>query len=456
MWGGCLTDKVAIIGAGWYGCHIARALKQAGYSVTIFEKNTDIFRQISGNFGIRLHAGPHYPRSQATRASCRTGFTLFQKEYKELLIPHQYSIYALGKRDADDAPSRVTVEEFKKVCEESASFREIKPAEWGYTDNVLAAFDIDEPSIAVGARLREAFRQYLDDEQIPVICKYNVKKILKVGGKFRITNGESHEDFDHVINATSYQSFIPKISGFSLDMEVVYQPCLALIYLDQKPEALPVSFIVMDGFFPCLMPYQDTRHDDGKLDNTYILTHGKWTILGSYAQPEQAQQALKSLPEMLVKNTIRLCSEKAMMQFWPEFCDRFKFVGWKGTVLAKMRTGPGFRGSVTFANKGIIHVFPGKINNVYDAEREVLQLLQNEDVLQKDDYQYVRGGVLDLSLHEIVEKPRPGDQDTCSLQTLADLTHGAMISGCSSRLFASKFPGGYEPSSSESPSLVNI
>lgn len=430
-----MTGKVAIIGAGWYGCHIARALKKAGYSVTIFEKNSDIFRQISGNFGIRLHAGPHYPRSQATRAHCRTGFTLFQKEYKDLLIPHQYSVYALGKRDADDAPPRVTVEEFKDVCEESVSFREIKPAEWGYTDNVLVAYDIDEPSIAVGARLRETFRQYLDSEQIPVICKYNVKKILKVEGKFRITNGVVYEDFDHVINATSYQSFIPKAPGFPLEMEVVYQPCLALIYVDKKPEALPVSFIVMDGFFPCLMPYQDTRHDDGKLDNTYIMTHGKWTILGSYAQPKEAHQALTSVDSLLVRGTIRRCSEEAMVQFWPEFRDRFQFVGWKGAVLAKMRTGPGFRGSVAFASKGIIHVFPGKINNVFDAEREVLQLLKNEDVLQKDDYQYVRNGVLDLSLHEIVEKPRPGDQDTCSLQTLAELTRGALVPSCGPGFF---------------------
>ena len=49
--------KIAIIGGGWTGCHLAISLSKKGHDVTILERNTDIFQGVSGNFGIRLHKG---------------------------------------------------------------------------------------------------------------------------------------------------------------------------------------------------------------------------------------------------------------------------------------------------------------------------------------------------------------------------------------------------------------
>lgn len=96
--------KIAVIGGGWYGCHIARVLKLAGHDVTLFESHEQIFRGISGRFGIRLHAGPHYPRSEKTRKSCREGFAEFANTYPELVVKHAYSIYGLGTLDANNEP----------------------------------------------------------------------------------------------------------------------------------------------------------------------------------------------------------------------------------------------------------------------------------------------------------------------------------------------------------------
>ena len=52
-----LDMKIAIIGGGWTGCHLAISLSKLGHDVTILERNTDIFQGVSGNFGIRLHKG---------------------------------------------------------------------------------------------------------------------------------------------------------------------------------------------------------------------------------------------------------------------------------------------------------------------------------------------------------------------------------------------------------------
>ena len=93
--------KIAIIGAGWYGCHIASSLLQLKASVTIFEKNKDIFLEASSNNQYRLHQGLHYARSSKTRHQSREGFFRFIERYPSFskavrenyyLIPKRYSL----------------------------------------------------------------------------------------------------------------------------------------------------------------------------------------------------------------------------------------------------------------------------------------------------------------------------------------------------------------------------
>ena len=149
-----MKDKknIAIIGAGWYGCHLALALKKNGHDVTLYEKNNTIFSEISGNFGIRLHAGPHYPRSLKTRESCRRGAQRFIEEYPDLVIKHEHAIYALGTTDAEGKASKTDKDMFHDVCAESSA-KQIQPKEYGY-ENLISAYNIDEPSIALGERVR--------------------------------------------------------------------------------------------------------------------------------------------------------------------------------------------------------------------------------------------------------------------------------------------------------------
>ncbi len=150
--------KVLFIGAGWSGCHTALALKKEhpAWDIYIFEKNADIFSGISGLFGIRLHRGPHYPRSKETREACHKGFIKFNEDYPKLINDHAYSIYGLGNKDATGKPPKVTVKQFSAVCQEFGNAREIQPEKWNFK-NLDYAVDIDEPSVVVGKPLRRFF-----------------------------------------------------------------------------------------------------------------------------------------------------------------------------------------------------------------------------------------------------------------------------------------------------------
>ena len=87
--------KIAIIGAGWFGCHIGYKLKQKNFNIKIFEKDKDIFNNASGNNTNRLHLGFHYPRCFKTREMSHTGYQKFIREYPNLSKNLKENIYAI-------------------------------------------------------------------------------------------------------------------------------------------------------------------------------------------------------------------------------------------------------------------------------------------------------------------------------------------------------------------------
>lgn len=402
---------IAVAGAGWSGCHIALELAARGHRVLLIEREADIFNGVSGSFGIRLHKGPHYPRSRATRDLCATTLQRFCAHYPELVVAHEAAVYAHGTLDAIGRPSKVSGEVFAEVCHESPGCRRIDLSASGYR-NLEAAYDLNEPSAVLGGRLRDYFRARLATAGVEVRCQRQVLEAHAGGGRVRLSldGGESVE-VDRLVNTTGYQSLVPPAVPV---LDVVYQVCLGLDYEDREPGQKPISFIVMDGWFPCLMPCID-RHD--QLPRNYVLTHGSYTILGSFPTPGRARALLESLDDAFVESKVRLLSEQQMCRFWPGFRPRFRYTGWKGVVLAKLRTRSEFRGAVVFEQAGVIHVFPGKITHVLQAGDEVLALLEDSDCIVKDGLRHVRGGVLDSARREIVEKPQAGEANTADLQT---------------------------------------
>ena len=92
-----MKKKIAIIGAGWFGCHIAsEIIKLNKFYIQIFEKNNEIFEEASTNNQNRLHLGFHYPRSKETRTQSKKGFKKFLGIYPFLCSKVKNNIYGIA------------------------------------------------------------------------------------------------------------------------------------------------------------------------------------------------------------------------------------------------------------------------------------------------------------------------------------------------------------------------
>lgn len=416
--------RIAVIGAGWFGTHTAIELSKLGYLITLYEKNATIFSGTSGTFGVRIHAGPHYPRSLSTRKTCRDGFNEMLITYPELCNKHMHAVYALGKKDADGEKSKVEEKSFDSVCKEfkfKGKF-DLENSPFNPSE-IISAYDIDEPSAVLGTRLRIFFEARLQEAKVAVKCNFTITIIKKFENFVMIGNESEEEKFDSVVDATGFQqTFLPFSKSLPFNINIFYQPCLALVYSDRCSKEKPISFIVMDGWFPCLMPYDDRLTTDKPIQK-YILTHGKWTILGSYRSAEEAHKAFSVVNDDFVENKVKPSCEKEMIRFWPGFLDRFNYIGWKGSVLGKMKTEREFRGSILFQEPtvGVISIFPGKITNIFDSAREVQKLIEAQNVkVSMEGYRYIEGGILDSSKVEIAAPVITENRNTCSLTTFQD------------------------------------
>lgn len=93
--------RVAIIGAGWYGAHLALVLHNLGIDVTGFEKSHQMLTETSKNNQLRLHHGLHYLRHTGTRKQTISGFQKFNEIYPEFSQKISRNYYAVPKYESN-------------------------------------------------------------------------------------------------------------------------------------------------------------------------------------------------------------------------------------------------------------------------------------------------------------------------------------------------------------------
>ena len=336
--------RIAIIGAGWYGCHLSCTLAALGLDVTVYEQHTRLLHEASGNNQFRLHQGFHYPRHHGTRMQSRDGFTRFVERYPDLSIARPHNIYAISEHE-----SSMDFHTYRLIMTATGTeFTELTqaPVSLQHVSGMLAT----QERVLMLARTREYFFSKLSNrlrlgqriDHIDTIANY-----VTIDGDL----------YDYVIDATWGHLTAPA-------NQVFYEPTVLLSY-EGPPEFPALTFV--DGPLCSVYPTEDAQ--------IFTLSSVVHTPLGRFLTSSEARQRLCEVDRDLI-SVKRVKMEEQISYYYPDFGACFRFIGPQLAIKTKPIGNYDDRSCSVSRNGRIFSVMSGKIDTIFTAAERVLSLLQ--------------------------------------------------------------------------------
>jgi hypothetical protein len=334
----------AIIGGGWYGCHIATSFRALGFNVTIFEQHERLLHLASGNNQFRLHLGFHYPRHYSTRMQSRDGFSRFVERYPSLSRSVASNIYAVPR-----GASLIDFLTYKLIMTSSGiEFRELSDV-----PEVLANVEgcLETPERIV---LLDKARRYFAERLNPfLVLNYHVEAIEERNNAVYVDGRR----FDFVVDATWGHLTRPPI-------DLYYEPTILLYY--EANTAFPAVTMV-DGPLGSIYPTEDP--------SLYTLSTVLHTPMGRFDEAAGARNTLAAVDRDLVAHKVA-CMEEQIRQYVPAFHDVFRFVGPQLSIKTKPAGNYDDRSCYVFKLGRVFSVMSGKIDTIFFAVERILSLIE--------------------------------------------------------------------------------
>ena len=244
--------RIAVIGAGIFGCEISVALAKSGYDVPLFEKKDEILNGSTTNSVRRLHLGFHYPRSVETAVQSRLGFRKFMERYPESVDSNFPNYYAIAKED-----SKTTTTEFKAFASAAqiemsqVPIRELNDIGIDL-DKIDSVFEAKEGVISV-ERTRDALHHELSGLKVRMIFATEVSTASLDLGIWTLQNGLGNQlgEFDYVVRATYGLDSIQLNNVIRPRRNYEHHRTLTLQVTSMMPR---IGMTVIDGDFLTVLP----------------------------------------------------------------------------------------------------------------------------------------------------------------------------------------------------------
>ncbi len=349
-----MAQKIAIVGAGWYGCHIGSSLKSLGFDVVIFEQHDRPLHEASGNNQFRLHLGFHYPRHHRTRIQSRDGFMRFIERYPQLSREIPENIYAVPRED-----SLIDFQTYKLIMTSSGiDFREVRECSVPMRgiDGILIAAE----RVLLIERARRYFEQRLGDS---LRLSTRVQKIEQTPASVDVDG----ERFDLLIDATWGHLL-------GLPLKMFYEPTM-LLYLETQDPFPAVTLV--DGPLTSVYPTEDP--------NIYTLSSVPHTPLGRVDSPEAARAIRDGVTEELVEQKYKLMSDQ-ISKYLPDFRDHFRLLGPQLAIKTKPVGAFDDRSCYVYRRGRTISVMSGKIDTIFFAMEQIVNILAAVDNTGDDPF----------------------------------------------------------------------
>jgi hypothetical protein len=327
--------KIAIIGGGWVGCHLAYKLKNE-HTVTIFEKNHSLFEETSYKNQNRLHLGFHYARNNKTRKLCLDTFSRFLLDYEFLTKEIQNNLYCVPRNTSIlDYETYIQIFRDFEYSEIENSLKNVE----GCINTKERYIDFDVAKRFFNTQLSDLIiRKRITPNRLPSIKK----------------------EYDLVINATNNEIKDPNnySSFFELTISLIYENI-------KKPEFDALTMV--DGSLFSIYPY---------FENKFTVTDVEHTPIRKFKTISSLKKFKKNISESLIEDKKREI-EKKINKYYPSFNKNFKYDSYFLSVKSKIISESDERYPVINKENNLINCFTGKIQGIYIIEDFIKKEITN-------------------------------------------------------------------------------
>jgi hypothetical protein len=332
---------ISIIGAGWYGCHLALSFLERGYCVRVYEKNNQPFFEASGINQNRLHLGFHYPRCSKTRNQSRRGYRLFSNRYKSIVKNLDMCIYAVPS-----SGSLIDYSTYSAIMKSSnLYFEEVTDALPFSLIGIEGAIDCEEALIDFNAA-KSFFAEKLD-------------KVINYNTPISFSDCIQMSTSNQLVLDCTWNKIVPSDNYF-------YE--VALMFRYDHVHRINIGLTLVDGDLFSIYPYDDLSSS---------VSHVKYTPIKRFDCPLDAYSFLnenRSNSFLPVQEKI----ENFIKSFFPRF-NKY-YINPRPLISIKTKTKSNFTASrATYIEKNSTNfysVHAGKIDTIFDTEHLVLELLE--------------------------------------------------------------------------------
>ena len=333
--------KFFVLGAGFYGAHLATILLDNNIEFKIADITNDFFTGSSLKNQRRLHCGFHYPRSYTTRKECIEGYHGFKQQYPEILKIVDNNYYFIDKN------SIIDLDTYKHIfLYENIDFLTI--------DESTLEFAHDSSLIQGILRTDEMF---IDCEKAKLFFKNKLKSYMIDDfntNKLLIDEAIIYENekFDVLLDCTYSHS--------SNDNGIVYELCVSFLFTYLGDDEELFGFTVVDGNFFSIYPY----NIDKKL---YSLTDVKHTPVFQSSCIHDVTTKMKHINIRKINLAKQSIVEK-VVGYIPKFHEFFEYHSYFLSVKSKNINSADDRSVViTNTDDKILKFHGGKITGVIEA-----------------------------------------------------------------------------------------
>lgn len=324
--------KIAIIGGGWVGCHLASKLKKQ-HEVTIFDKNSKLFTQTSYNNQNRLHLGYHYARSYETRELCHITFDRFIDDYGFAVKDVDKNLYCVASN--------------KSIIDYRTYLKIFEDYDYQVINHNFNSFEgcinTNEKYIDY-KKMYNHFNTELDHIQMNV-----TRDLIK----------ELQSEYDLVINATNNHISDKNIKN------TFYEISLSLVYKKKKETDFD-SVTVVDGNLFSIYPYTEDLFTVTDVEHTPLKKFKKVKDLENFMDDEFSLS--------LVEEKQKLIEEK-IKYYYPNFLNDFEYHSFFTSTKSKMEGSSDSRYPIINKEGNLINCFTGKIQGIYLIEDSVNEFI---------------------------------------------------------------------------------